>query len=319
MLPDLNRLNVFYQVYAHLSITEAAERLHITPSAVSQQLKKLESEIKTPLFTRMHKRLVPTPNGKRLFGILEPLLESLKDGLQAMEKGRAEPSGVLKIGAPMEFGSIFLPHVFSSYRDRYANVTFNLELGGPASLLPKVDSGELNFAFVDTFPAPAQLTSDFENFISIPVIEEEVVLACSKKYDKSCLRHDHSFDNLADKSYISHQQHARALNNWFRHHFEKKVRHLRLVLTVASHQAVVSAVRHHMGLGIIVSHLVEKEIRSGDIVVIRKDAVQAANTIAMVQLKNKIPTLTEKSFMTHFRRVAGQSETLKRKVLPVVA
>jgi len=168
---------------------------------------------------------------------------------------------------------------------------------------------------VDTFPARAQLESDFGNFSATPVIEEEVVLACSKKYDESCLKHDHSFDNLADKSFISQQQDARALNNWFRHHFGKTAPHLQLVLTVASHQAVVSAVSHHLGLGIIVSHLVGKEIRSGDIVVIRQDAVQAINRIAIVQLQDKIPTLSEKSFVAHFRQAARQSKTLKRLVV----
>ncbi len=315
MLPDLNRLNVFYQVYTRLSITAAAGRLHITPSAVSQQLKKLEREIKTPLFTRLHKRLVPTPNGKRLFRILDPLAKNLAEGMRALEKGRAEPTGVLKIGAPVEFGGVYLPYVMATFRNRYANVTFSLELGRPSALLPKVKSAELDFAFVDTFPARGRYMSDFVNFSVTPVIEEEVVLACSKNFDASCLDHDHCYENLAGQAFISQQPDAGALNNWFRHHFGKTPHHLRLALTVASHQAVVSAVRHHLGLGIIVSHLVWKEIQSGDIVVIRKEADQAVNRIAMVQLQDKVPTLAEKSFIAHFHQAARQSKALKHLVV----
>lgn len=46
---DLNRIHVFYRVYAENSIVGAAEKLHISQPAVSQQIKKLEEEIKTPL------------------------------------------------------------------------------------------------------------------------------------------------------------------------------------------------------------------------------------------------------------------------------
>lgn len=314
MLPDLNRLNLFYHVYRHLSITEAAARMHITPSAVSQQLKKLESEIRTPLFTRLHKRLVPTSQGRRLFSIVEPLIENLKNDMHALEKGRLEPAGILKIGAPVEFGSIYLPHVISTFRALYDDVTFDLELGRPSLLLAKVDSGALDFAFVDTFPAGDRYIGDSTSFSVTPVIEEKVVLACSSKYDETHLNQDHRFNHLVDKAFISQQQNASALNNWFRHHFGRTAPSLRLVLTVANHQAVVSAVRHHLGLGIVVSHLVWKEIQSGDIVIIRKEAQQAVNTIAIVQLLDKVPTLTEKTFIAHFRQAVRQSKTLHRLV-----
>ena len=317
MLPDLNRLRLFYHVHSRQSITQAAEKLHITPSAVSQQVKKLETEIKAPLFTRLHKRLVPTPAGKRLFNLVAPLIDGLKDGMHAMEKGRKEPSGLLRIGAPVEFGSIYFPHVISTYRNHNKKVAFDLELGRPSFLMPKVESGDLDFAFVDTFPTKGQYYGDYGKFSIKPVIEEQVVLACSKHYNQKTLLNNHDFDNLIGKSYISQQHNARALNNWFRHHFGKTPNTLDIVLTVANHQAVLSAVRHHVGLGIIVSHLVWKEIRSGSIVVIKGSAKQAVNRISTVQLLDKVPTLTEKSFLAHFHHIVQQSKTLKRLNLSI--
>ena len=312
MLPGLNRLHLFYHVHSRLSVTEAAEALHITPSAVSQQIKKLETEIGTPLFTRLHKRLVPTPAGKRLYSLTAHLIDRLKDGMEVFNQGSNEPSGILKIGAPVEFGSIYLPHVISTYRIRYPKVTFDLELGRPSDLIPKVESGDLDFALVDTFPTKGQYHGDFGNFSITPVIEEEVVLACSKTYKKNVLKNNHTYENLIDQSFISQQHSARALNNWFRHHFGKSAGKLYTVLTVANHQAVVAAVRHHVGLGIIVSHLVWKEIRSGTIVVINRSAKQAVNRISILQLLDKVVPLTEKSFLAHFQYCLQNSATLKR-------
>ena len=312
MLPDLNRLRLFYHVHVRLSVSEAADDLHITPSAVSQQLKKLEDEIGLPLFTRLHKRLVPTPSGKRLFSLAAPLIEGLKVGMDTLAEGRDEPSGMLRIGAPVEFGSIYLPHVISTYRKRYPKVTFDLELGRPSGLMPGVASGDLDLAFVDTFPIKGQYYGDVGKFSIKPVTEEEVVLACSKQYNQTTLKNDHTYESLTHSWFISQQHSAGALNNWFRHHFNRAAGKLNVVLTVANHQAVVSAVRHHVGLGIIVSHLVWQEIQSGSIIVINASAGQAVNRISIVQLLDKVPTLMEKTFLAHFETAIQKSKTFER-------
>ena len=65
MIQNLERLKVFYYVFSEKSVVAASKTLHVSQSAVSQALQKLESEIKCPLFTRLHKRLVPTVAGDR--------------------------------------------------------------------------------------------------------------------------------------------------------------------------------------------------------------------------------------------------------------
>jgi DNA-binding transcriptional LysR family regulator len=312
MQPDLNRLRVFYHIYFSLSITVAAKKLHITPSAVSQQLKKLEMEIKTPLFTRLHKRLVPTPAGSRLFDLVQPLLMDLEAGIDIMEQERSEPSGLLRIGAPVEFGSIYLPYVMATFRETYKKVNFALELGRPSTLLTKVDTGDLDFAFVDTFPTKEQHYRDFGRFSIQPVIEEEVVLACSITYFEDHLKGETSFEILASGSFISQEHDARAISNWFLHHFGKAPGRYDIALTVENHQAVVSGIRHNLGLGIIVTHLAWSEIQAGKIKVMRNQEEQTVNRISVAQLQEKIPTLAEKTFLTHFKNLASKSRTLKR-------
>jgi len=317
MQPDLNRLLIFQYIFRSLSITAAATELGITPSAVSQQLKKLEQETKTTLFTRMHKRLVPTAEGNRLFALADPIIKDLKSGLAAIAENRKEPNGLLRVGAPMEFGSIYLPYVFSTFRASYDKVTFSLQLGRPSTLLPMVNSGELDFAFVDTFPTKEQHYSDFGRFSVQPVIEEKVVLACSKIFFSTHLSQAPSYEDLAASTFISQELDGRALSNWFLHHFGKSPTKLNIIMTVAHHQAVVSGVRHHMGLGIVVNHLVWDDVQSGKIIVIKEMEPQATNKISVVRLLDKVPTLTERTFIKHFQDVARKSKTLKRLKLGV--
>lgn len=67
-------------------------------------------------------------------------------------------------------------------------------------------------------------------------------------------------------------------------------------MTVDSHQAVISAIMHHAGMGIIASHMVREEIAHGQIVRINTPEPEIINQIALVQLQDKIPTLAEKTF-----------------------
>jgi DNA-binding transcriptional LysR family regulator len=301
MLPDFNRLKVFYYIYANQSIVAAAKELNITQSAISQHLKKLEYEMKTPLFTRLHKRLVPTAEAERLFNILQPFFHELETGLRSIKQAKVKPSGILRIGAPTEFGKAYFPGIFASFREQYPDVIFSLKLGDPSILLSKVSEGQLDFALVDVFLAQNRFFTDLGIYSIEPIFEEEVILACSDKYCETVLHHDFSFDNLISREYISFVQNAVALKSWFRHHFGKSSVKPNVVMTVDSVQAAISGIRHHMGMGIIVSHLVYDDIKSGTIIPITTDKKDIINRISLVQLQDKIPSLTDKTFQAHFK------------------
>lgn len=63
---DIHQLELFLAVMESSSMTRAAEKIHLSPGAVSLQLHNLASELNTELFVRSGKRLVPTPAASRL-------------------------------------------------------------------------------------------------------------------------------------------------------------------------------------------------------------------------------------------------------------
>ena len=65
---DLRQLELFLAVMDTASVTLAAQKMYITPGAVSLQLHNLAAELRTELFIRAGKRLQPTPNAHRLAG-----------------------------------------------------------------------------------------------------------------------------------------------------------------------------------------------------------------------------------------------------------
>ena len=89
-------------------------------------INKSSSEINAPLFTRLHRRLVPTAAGDRLFCVLKPFVDELEVGIGKIKKAQETPSGLLRIGAPVEFGKAYMPGIISSFRKKYPEVTFFL-------------------------------------------------------------------------------------------------------------------------------------------------------------------------------------------------
>ena len=88
-LPSLNALRAFEASARHLSFKEAARELHVTPGAVSQQVKGLEQELGVPLFQRLTRSIVLTPEGQSLRPkVLQAfqLLAAAVDGVRPAER-----------------------------------------------------------------------------------------------------------------------------------------------------------------------------------------------------------------------------------------
>src|SRR5579864_6624639 len=84
----LNALRVFEAVATRLNFTEAAEALHVTPAAVSQQIKSLEEYLQTPLFRRDGRRVYLTPEGAQLLPGVRQGLDELETTLQRLRQER---------------------------------------------------------------------------------------------------------------------------------------------------------------------------------------------------------------------------------------
>lgn len=312
MLPDLNRLQVFYYIYQQGSIVKAAGRLHLTQPAVSQQLQKLEAELKIQLFSRLHKKLIPTQAGERLYALLEPFLSALNTELAELRRPHEYPAGLLRIGAPRVFGKEHLPRFCADFRRHYPEVRFTLKFAEAMPLLSMVREGRLDYALVDVYYQQS-VVPGFSKLFSIDrLLTERMILVCSREYYQREIKGDHSYDNLITKEFIVDEDDPSTLEIWFRHHFRKNSDNLDIVLTVDDHQALISGLRLGMGLGVATGHLIWDEIKNGELIPVTTAQGYVVNMISLVQLQDKIPTLTEKTFRDFMLAEVRKDEVLEK-------
>lgn len=92
----LNALRMFDAAAKHLSLTRAAQELHVTQAAVSQHIRNLEERVGKPLFRRLPRGLALTDEGQALWPVVAQSFERLEQSLQQLTEPR--PREILTVG-----------------------------------------------------------------------------------------------------------------------------------------------------------------------------------------------------------------------------
>jgi DNA-binding transcriptional LysR family regulator len=116
---DLNLLRTFLMVAQEQSFRAASERLHLSPSAVSAQIKQLESQIGAPLFKRTTRQVLLTAKGEQLFAGLRDTLAALETLLQKIKTEHATPEGWISLACVRFVSTKYLAPTIARYKKEY--------------------------------------------------------------------------------------------------------------------------------------------------------------------------------------------------------
>jgi len=120
----LNGLRVFESVASHLSFTEAAEALHVTPAAVSLQVRALEQYLRVPLFRRKGRSITLTSEGELLLPGVRRGLGTLQQSMQQLRQERS--SGALSISTLASFLQKWLLPRLPQFHDRHPDIDLSI-------------------------------------------------------------------------------------------------------------------------------------------------------------------------------------------------
>lgn len=104
-LPPLGSLRAFEAAARHLSFKLAAEELHVTPAAISQQIKGLEDYLGVRLFIRLTRALAITPQGEAMLPKIRASFDCLAEAVASVHAG---DNGGLNVTAPPSFATRWL-------------------------------------------------------------------------------------------------------------------------------------------------------------------------------------------------------------------
>ncbi|WFU10595.1 LysR family transcriptional regulator [Rhizobium sp. CB3090] len=144
---DIALIRTFTAVADHGSMTVAANMLHMTQSAVSQQIKRLEDMFGCALFEREKRGLRLTDAGERLLGNARRLL-ILNDDIWA-DMTETTVEGSVRLGVPHDLVGTVLAPVLRSYAERHPQVEISLVCGSSPELMQALDNGAIDLGVIE--------------------------------------------------------------------------------------------------------------------------------------------------------------------------
>jgi DNA-binding transcriptional LysR family regulator len=124
----LSAMRTYRAVVETGGFSAAARRLGLSKAAVSKQVAELEAHFGTALLHRTTRRLNATDAGRRYFENCVRLLDELSEIEAEVRSSQAEPSGRLRISAPVNFGNAVLSPVICALMQRYPRLEVQVEL-----------------------------------------------------------------------------------------------------------------------------------------------------------------------------------------------
>jgi DNA-binding transcriptional LysR family regulator len=193
---DLHQLRCFVAVAEELHFGRAARRLDMLPSALSRDIRLLETSVGTPLLLRTTRNVMLSQDGAAFVDDARALL-ARADALAAevRERGRRRSRSLIRIGAIDTAAAGLVPPLLHDFREQRAAVTVQLLEDKTVRLVPKLLSGRLDIAFIRP---PVGLDERIETMM---LFHETPVIALSSRH-RLANRRRLSIEALVDEPMI---------------------------------------------------------------------------------------------------------------------
>lgn len=126
------------------SFTRAGERVHLTQSTISQQIRRLEQQLGCPLLDRSGRQVVATAEGEKLLGLARRILALLAQAEELVSEG----SMALSLGVPEDFAAGAITPVLAAFARDYPEVRLEVQSGLSHEIWQRFAAGELDLALV---------------------------------------------------------------------------------------------------------------------------------------------------------------------------
>jgi LysR family transcriptional regulator, low CO2-responsive transcriptional regulator len=162
----LRQLRVFAAAARHQSFGKAAEELHLTPPAISMQIRELEEHVGLPLFDRSGRQVALTVTGEYLLVYVRKVLATLKDAEDAIARFRGLETGRVSIGM-VSTAKYFVPRLLAQFRQEHPAIEVKLAVGGNREqLVALLRANEVDLAIMGR--PPRELATRAEPFAVHP-------------------------------------------------------------------------------------------------------------------------------------------------------
>lgn len=290
---DINQLEVLIAVAQEKSFSRAAERLHRTQPAVSQAIRRLETEIGEPLFDRSSKDGTMTAAGRVLFGLAQQMLNLRHNAHAAIKELKGLHRGKLSLSAN-EYTVMYLLPLLPAFRARHPHIKIEVKRSLASRVSSEILARETEIGIVSFKPNDAAIAS-------VAVLTDELALIVPLNHplaEKKIV----SVRELGAESFIAHNVPSPYRERVVRT-FEKYRTPLNISLEMPTLEAIKRFVEGGMGVALVPRLAAQAEIARGQIAALTVKEMKLERKLYLVYRKGATLSHAARAFLRVAREI----------------
>lgn len=283
----LRHFRIFVEVCDTMNMTQAAERLFMSQSAVSQAIAEMEAHYGVRLFERLSRKLYLTQAGRELLGYARHMI-GMNAQIEADMK-TLQRNGLLRIGASVTVGAHVLPELVAEFRKVSAETRIQVEENNTAAVENMILQDGVDFGLVEGETVSPDVRSR-------AFLEDELVLICGAG-------HPFASEEVVEPHELEREPFIiREKGSGTRRTFEDKMAandlSFQTAWTCNNADTIKNAVAVGLGVSVISWRAVQDEVRAGRLCRKRVRGIEFKRWFKEVHHKNKYFTEPMKKFMS---------------------
>jgi LysR family transcriptional regulator, regulator for metE and metH len=290
---ELRHLNLIKVLHEHQTLTKAGEVLFLTQSALSHQLKEVESFFAATLFSRIGKKMIITQAGLRVLEVAERViteLENCKHDMQNLSDGK---SGKIKLTTACYTSYHWLSFFLKKYNMQYPGIELDIIPEATRCPVEYLEAGKLDIAILDYQPENSSLKVT-------KIFEDELLLITSPDHRLAGKKIIQPTD-LVDEIYIMYslkETESQTYNRLFTENNITPKRVKKMQLT----EGIIELVKANLGVSVLAKWALEPYLKRGELVGIRIGRTGYKRNWYVATLKDKMQPKFVEDFSEHIRQ-----------------
>lgn len=165
---NIKTLKLFLNLCESRNFSKTAAAMHVSPSALSRQVQKLEQDVGHTLFVRDNRSVELTPIGTQLVPVAIKIVNEWKEFQVSINNEDADLKGEIRLFCSVTASYSHLPELLSSFRLKHPFIEFKLLTGDPALAIDKVLNDEADIA-ISAMPDQLPSKVEFATISEIPL------------------------------------------------------------------------------------------------------------------------------------------------------
>jgi len=276
---NIPELKVFVTAAEEMNFSRAAQRLHLSQSAVSQNIQAIERTYRVELFVRHGRSVQLSEAGKAILPMAREVLNSARLLEDAMANVNGEVAGELSIGCATTSGRYFIPNLLASFQRDYPHVRTRVSLMRRQDVLDGLLDQTLNIGIIGRLVEHRDLQIQ-------PLLDDRVILIVPAHHPWANLKQVKPADVL-EQPFISREINSGTFevlfDNLRRHGIDPD--NLNVVMQLGDAEAVEMAVEKGIGITFISEMMAARSLALGRV---KKVAVEGFNVTQPVYMARHV-------------------------------